>query len=596
MRPQRQAWADMVSDDSESDADRASSFATFGLGLPVGIPAVTGDSASNGSPSGANSSAEVTPCAAAGEAPIALASTLPSEAVADGAADVSGHGVADDSAKVELWVAEVQSMAERLRYLAAAAPSAIGRSLRLTAETETCVSGDDIDRWQSAAVRLEELRVQISHLRTEASVAEVEADEAERRCAAAHDKARALAGELATAEVAAAAARLEEHRTAAAAVALSAGTVAAARAAVLAAMYSSRRDAADRAEALGALRAKAAVHSKAADEAEAEAARAAALRESAKGLQAAERRKAAGEARLDQVSKDVDSLRRNVDTLNAQLEAASRSGAGARADALQVRATQLERECKEAVSSIAGGAGAGGAEKNANSAECAPPGDAELISAKECNRQLVIEVREARARREEAAAVVGNLEEEVKSLEGQRLRDVFDLRDTQEQLETRTAAVARLESEVESTQNRIAELQRMAQEVEDDAKRTRERHVEVDATTRGLMLARRRAEENACVLEFRLKYMVEKLKKERPDAPLLKALMPLTSKQMPRETRTEWLGGRRRVGRQGSFGMRGVSDADGDTESHDADVSTTAGESVTEGLLDVSSLLDNGLS
>jgi len=106
------------------------------------------------------------------------------------------------------------------------------------------------------------------------------------------------------------------------------------------------------------------------------------------------------------------------------------------------------------------------------------------------------------------------------------------------------------------------------------------RHQEAWSVTRSLTLNRQRHEQKATLLEWQLQNALAQLEKEKPGAALSRCLMtsrPRDLKERPKS------GIRPRPNRD----LRGGSDA-GTESTLDADVSTAAGESVADDLLDFS--------
>merc|ERR1719456_1507643 len=127
--------------------------------------------------------------------------------------------------------------------------------------------------------------------------------------------------------------------------------------------------------------------------------------------------------------------------------------------------------------------------------------------------------------------------------------------------------------EVEAKRAQIAVLEQRARDVEAEAKASQVKHQEAWSVMRNLDLLRRRHEQTATLVEWRLQNALAQLEKIKPGAPLSRCLM--TSR--PREKFNPF--------KPRPRDRMGGSDAG--SESVDADVSTTAGESAAEALLDL---------
>mmetsp|Transcript_126432 Transcript_126432/g.224018 ORF Transcript_126432/g.224018 Transcript_126432/m.224018 type:complete len:636 (-) Transcript_126432:73-1980(-) len=547
----RKAWADMVSDgSSESEAETG-----FVADPVASLPVAEGERGVVTTPVASTASASPSPT----PAPATPTGNAPWAAV--------------DCA--EWWTSEVRNIAAHLRFLATLAPSL--ESQQRNGDVMTSITATDMASWQAQFQRLQATRAEASTLDVEAADAEEAAEAAEHQ----HMRARAEASSAAqwavgsiSAEVAK---RTEEHRAAAAGIAAAMQTATAAQAAAESSAIAAQRRATCRKEELQRLHDALAAQELAARRAEEEAASARSSRARVKELPATQRRLHAGESRAKKAKQECTQLRQQVGALRAELDAAPRAGAGCKAEALEARAAQLEQDCRELQgghSPLEGSTDAAGV-KAVRRNRCGD-GKAEVAHLEDRNRFLLAEVRDARSARDQANTTLTTLSSSVQSLQSRCEYSTVELNDIQLQLEDLMQKNEVGKREAESRRQHIADLEQQARSVETLAVQTRERHTEVSEVMRNLTVARQRAEKKVAVLEFQLQKALVQMEKERPGAKIGMALMREPRSALGR-------GARHRCG--GAFGG-----SDAGSESVDADVSTTAGESVADGLLDAGGL------
>lgn len=455
-------------------------------------------------------------------------------------------------------------MAFRLQGLAATVPLSLQPHV-CHSDTRTTVTMDDLDNWQATALRLEKLRSEAASL-DDSAASEAVAGQAERECAEAEAAAKAIAKQLAAEVSAERKAHLEEQQAVEAALADASQRAAAASATAKAAESRVRRRAAESSESLADLRKLLVREAQAAKEAQSKADNALVARDNAKDLPALKKRHRAVDSKVDNLKEECVQLRRQIEGVRTETD--TQSGNGSRAEVLEARISQLEGECQamtqDGGSSSASHSGVGA------TADVA----AELTIAQDCNRSLLSTVKNMRAERDEAQAAMSKREKEKESLESRFRCNRAEIDDIELQLSDHISRRAKALHEVEQKRSSITVLEQRARDVEEDAKASQKRHSEAWSATRTITLLRQRHEQTSTLLEWRLQNALAQLEKVKPGAPLSRCLM--TSR--PREK----LNNIHRP-RPSRFG-----DSDAGSEiTCDADVSTTAGESAAEALLDL---------
>jgi chromosome segregation ATPase len=417
----------------------------------------------------------------------------------------------------------------------------------------------DVERWEAAALRLNSSRAEVATLNGEA-------DRLDSESAAVEAEAQAYSAGLAAKIEAEKQVRLEEHH--AASVALAAATSLASQAveAAAAAREASQRLSAASTQRLEDLRASMASQVAAARAARDKVVQARSDLEHAQELPAIRSRQRAADARMAQLAKERTQLQQQVETLRAETEIATQGGSGARADTLEARVSQLDRECQEIQQggTFPVGIGAGATVDVGK----------ELASAQDCNRNLLEKVREARAARDKAQAALEAAEAQETVLHSRLQCNRRDLEDIEAQISSKREEQTLATEEVEAKRSQIAILEERAREVEEKVRRYRQSNTEACALQRQYTLARQRSEKKSTLLEWQLQNALAQLEKEKPGAPLSRCLM----QSRPRE---RWGNGCKLRPRDR------IGGSDAGSESIDADVSTTAGESVADRLLDV---------
>lgn len=266
-------------------------------------------------------------------------------------------------------------------------------------------------------------------------------------------------------------------------------------------------------------------------------------------------------------------LQRSVESAKVEFEGAQKT-AETKAEMLQSRVVQLERECA-ALQRSGDDAGAG------HSAKASCPGPpalsvvsaAELSNAQECNRRLLVEVREARAVRDQASIELEALRADVVDVWRSREQDRRDYANLKRQLQDKMAQVAAVQQDMECKQRQIDELEQKSENATESARVSWAAYIETEALTRSLAVARRKAEEALTLKEWRLQDAIAKLSDSRPHSGggLGVLSRSTTATGDSRQMQFKLPSKIRSLGRGSAWAG---SDAD----------STTAGESAAEGL------------
>lgn len=490
------------------------------------------------------------PMALAGGASSSTASGLPAAAAA-------APAPTNDAA----WVNEVRAMAARLQVLATAVPKPLESRCRHS-EVATALTSDTLEHLQAAAIRFEALRAEAAAFELEADAADADAATAESEWL----EAQAEIDELTAAALAEREARLEEHRIAAAALAASARLATEARDSVAAAQESTRRRAEVASQRVAELRKALEREARDADEAQQKAARARAARDSAKELPALRARRKAADARASRFKEECANLQRQVESLQAEDETSKQTGNGARAEVLEARIAEIERECRYLQQ------GGDEASEGASAHETE-----ELISAQECNKRLLAEAREARVERDEASSALLKMEKEVESVQSRCNILCLENTDINSQVSDHRSQHDRMVAEVERRRGEIETLEQTARNMEDETKVSQIQHREAWSTSRNLTLARQRAEKKSTLLEWNLQNALARLEKEKPGAALGRCLMQSRPRDLVTSSKHKMRPRRDRM-----------AGSDAGSESVDADaVSTTAGESAADTLVEI---------
>eukprot|EP00929_Paragymnodinium_shiwhaense_P085745 TRINITY_DN4617_c0_g1_i1.p1 TRINITY_DN4617_c0_g1~~TRINITY_DN4617_c0_g1_i1.p1 ORF type:complete len:760 (+),score=271.86 TRINITY_DN4617_c0_g1_i1:137-2416(+) len=610
--PRRRAWADMASDDEESSGSGSDAVPLFRDWARMGCMQEAEGQAPQASASATScggsgpcdtSSSTASASPSGGAAPAAeslLAAGLPEQAGGLSFQQVVGPGDGVEH-PLKLWSQQVQELSAKMRFLATWVPemppgSGSGSSSSSTApagtaggsaaaskrskavadaSSETDLSGAQLAKWQAAAQRLADARGQVARLR-----AQVESDKAA-VLAAEQEAAAASAAkvEQALQQAKLKRARVEEQAKAAEDAAAQAEAAAARRAKA-------------RAEALQALKKRLAEEVKAAEAAERKAkaavAEAAAADADAKELPTLLEKRKKSEAEGMALEKACAQLSKQLEPLRAELGAADKSS---KIEALKAKCVKLEGDVKDLqqqLSSTDKGASTAGAPASNKTILEAAELEAELALAKEANLKLVTEARSARIERDKQDARLKALKTQVASCREKQATSSMELRDLRQQVAWLEESMVSAKAEAELRRSELKELEKEQAEAEKAAVRTREKHQDVDAKTRGLLLAKRRAEENEAVLTWKLKQAVDKLAKERKGDPFIKGLQAGRLTAKGRSAAGPVAGGgtgastptlqqgmpQRHLGMSRSRGCPST----GEESANDAEVSTNAGE------------------
>lgn len=523
--PARVAWADMDSGDSESDGDEHA-------GLRILTRPAREGSGSAGSTKGA-------------EVKRAFEPGPPCDYDADS------------------WAEEVRAMAAQLRALAKRAPQMPGPPCSATA-TATDATAADIDCLQAGTKVLATLHQRAADLRAEAVTAATAAEDLERRATDTSSSAQRIV----VAMHGAAAVQFHEHNAALAEVAQASEVAAAAAKAATLAVSETRVAADVRHSEFQQLQTAARREAKAFAAAKSEALVATAARSCLRDAPRLERRMAAAAAVIAKAEDEHKQLQLLVTGLRTELEAAPR-GRGARAEMLEPRIADLERECRELVEVSSATASADASDEPPDlESGCelppplppVPPEKSEIAAAQERNRRLVAAVKDARAERDKSAAQLEVVQVSTASARRQAEADGVPFYVLEEQLRERTTSLADARREKEVHQSEVAAFERKQQLHDEMAAEFRKRHHSVEVQMRELLHRKRKDEDAAMLTEWQLQNAVAELMQLKPNNAISKCLA--SSK------------------RRGGSTFLGCEAGDGT----DGDASTIAGDSVAEGV------------
>eukprot|EP00927_Polykrikos_kofoidii_P049137 TRINITY_DN43260_c0_g1_i1.p1 TRINITY_DN43260_c0_g1~~TRINITY_DN43260_c0_g1_i1.p1 ORF type:complete len:800 (+),score=130.45 TRINITY_DN43260_c0_g1_i1:100-2499(+) len=519
-RPARKAWAD-ISDDSESDV--AEFFGGSGgdeISTCCKRDAPSADVSVSGQNLQGRFNDEVSSIEgrSSDEAPLQATQSLSAQ---DGATALERrlNDEALSRASVQAWASEVQTLSERLRSLVDSAPCGSMEQRAAEARTSTavplCTAETNTERLDlsflsSAALRHKALLVETT---TSQEAAREALATAEAHCAAASQLRNAAAtvteslqtpsvdttglveAELAASDSAAAAVEAESSAMAFGA--------------------ACRANIAD-------LRDAVACEVRKAEESENMASRLMGSRANLQEIPDLVARRLSSERRAHSLREACERVLRLVEPLRDELNVVTR-GTGTRVEAAEARVARLKTTCKE-LQAAEEAASSKGAIVQIVSISSASVMEADLKDAKQRNTRHLAEVREARSNRDRIAMRLQTLREEVLATQ-ESLIICGDERDGMEdQLLLLRGAEDAARREVESRREHLDDLDRQRREAEQVAAETRDRHREVEATTRKFIQERRRAEEAEARIERRLQQTVSQLEKERKSAPFIKIL------------------------------------------------------------------------
>mmetsp|Transcript_97688 Transcript_97688/g.174027 ORF Transcript_97688/g.174027 Transcript_97688/m.174027 type:complete len:603 (+) Transcript_97688:108-1916(+) len=414
------------------------------------------------------------------------------------------------------WVAEVLVLAGRLQDLAAKAPQT-ARPKRFCEAAATEVSIADVDQMEAAAAELDTVRAELDEAIAEKAAADAEADEAERL----FKEASAFADSHAAEAAQEAALEAEEFRGHAAEMAKACASLEAAKAA----SESAKRDAAlhseQRKALLEALHQKLLAGRKSAEDAEAEAARNSSARDARKALPELRKRRKASEANADKAETACKAARTSVEQLRGEL-AAAKEAADARVAPIESRREQLEKAVKELQQQLSAPLPA---DQDAAAQQAATKAlEEELKAAQASNRELLEPARKARSA-SMSQSDMGKLQEEVEQYKAALRQATAEGTDLAQQATVLSRRESLAREEVNRLKAQIKVAEQKVQDSEEAAKRDRERHSEIETAKRGLQISRRRIEEAATVLEWRLQKAAMQLEKDQPGTSLVRHLL-----------------------------------------------------------------------
>lgn len=453
------------------------------------------------------------------------------------------------------WADEVSGIVARLRALAHVAPPPPDGCF-VDRETATLVDMVELERWEAAADNSRRLQAKVMELEQQAAAEQAATSRIENEFAAMEAEVQSLTNQLTDKERCREAGRLEEHL--AAEVALSAATERAENSvqALASAKRNTKRRANASSEFVSKLRAQLAAQVEATRDAEQKVARAKEAQTLAQELPRLRSRQKAAESRAAQLVKDCDSAQHQLEALQAE-EASLQTGNCTRIDLLQARATQLEEECRNLQQN-------GGVAQMPGST-----GNGSLADLQESNQRLLAEVREARAEHDEAHATLAGMETDAKNLKTRSDNCDSILEDIRLQVYEDKCKHIEWKDEVKTLRAQLTNVEQTAKDFEEENQAYKRKHQEAKDAHRSVKEHVLRLEKTSLELDGKLQNFLTKLEKEKPEEPLSRCLRY----SRPRE---KWSNACRLRPRD----RLGGSDAG--SESIDADVSTTCGESAVD--------------
>jgi len=441
------------------------------------------------------------------------------------------------------WIAEVRGMAAKMQMLALAAPPSLDDCVCHSA-TMTDTSMDHVDCWEAAAIYLCNIQAEAAAFEQKAAIAESAANSIEVDYCKVKAELQAVICQLS----AKAAVQFEKHCVAAAALAAAQEVVTKSMDALAATKNAIAIRAIVSSECVASLRLDVAAQVASHKEAEEKVALLRSEQVLAKDLPTLRSRQEAAELRVAQLTRECTQMRQQAEALRMEMDSVVQGGSGTRAETLESVVGQLESECRELQQSDGVDAGIG----------------ADLG---EENRRLLVEVREARAARDEAQAQVSTLTLEVKALKVEEVALV----DMNAHIRSETEHHELLKEEMQARRAHIAKLEQKAQEIDGAMKVLRQKKRGADKGLEALEIARRKNKTECEMLDWKFQELKKKLDKSKD--PLCRCLMrtgfperTIKSKLRPREQ---------------------TDGSDVGSESIDAEVSTNCGESsVMDALLD----------
>lgn len=398
----------------------------------------------------------------------------------------------------ERWAAEVQAIAIRLAELAANAPSKVQRR-NVDVATETEVKLADLRHWEAEEEMLQTIQIEVLEARQRLADASCRAVDAELVYKTAWE-----AVEIAEAQY-----KKEQEATAS-------------ELELEAALAQSTREADQRSAQRDALSSELASLRAQVERAKEEAIQSEAARQARRALPELRKRRKAAEAMTSAAEDRLKEAQGSSEQLKLEMKSVKES-ADARAKPLAARLLQLEAECRELSQRHSDSESATRAKAEAEAAERVLKD--ELQEAQARNRELLPLARKAKMARESTKSNFLELQEQVASLKASLSQAEDEGKDLSIQLEQQEQSEALAREEVDRLVSLIKESEKQVQDSEDAAKRDRAQQAEVEAKKRGLQLAKRRAEEAAAVLEWRLQKAAMQLEKEKPANSLVKCLL-----------------------------------------------------------------------
>lgn len=398
------------------------------------------------------------------------------------------------------WASEVAAVAKHLHELAALAPVVPAASRAKSSLTE--ISVQQLSSWEACADSEATLR-ELASLSSQAAVADEEACEAEAAAmtyvAEAQSIVRCMPDE--------AEAERKEHTASRLAVDAGLARLADGKALACIAGQASVRSARARSDVVCALRVSASLRATESRAAECDCR----TRSDTRCAHSA-RETLARRARVFELAEECTVLGEQETALRCDMARASESAA-ARVHQLEAQSAKLEQECCDRQTLVALPGLSEVRPDVGHRAHCT------LSAAHASSRELIIEVKSARAAQERVAAPHAELAKEVARLR-QRCEDYVALRRTVElargQEEEHLEAVRR---GLDERSKELAELEERCRAADELTTQTRLRHCKLEEIRRGLTQERRQAEEKETVLRWMLHRAVTKLARQKAPPP-----------------------------------------------------------------------------
>jgi len=488
------------------------------------------------------------------------------------------HGISADS-----WAAEVFALASRLQALATQAPQA---PLRQFAEVATDICAEDVSRWEDSADLLQRARVEAHALEAEAEAAEARANEAEDELTCVSSAATEIQQEIAKEGQA-----LQRHAEQRAEFENSVDKLLAYRLAAATADADAATRAHARLKELDQLRENLAAEAAANTAIEDDLTRFEGVKSRAGELKAAKERRSGAEAEVSQLEAARGLLRKACERTRAERDA-FQAKSDQKAETLEARIATLESECQTLQEALRAGDENSDCEETPRVSTGAVVSNAsfaiaqQLVDAQERNRRLAADAREARGERDGASAELKALRAEVATMQTQYLLGSFIVPDLANQVRDMEEGETAARLVVGRLKMRFAELQKNRESVEESVVDAGHRHRQIEKSLEETMRRRPEFDKTLYNLEQELQVHLDKMAKDKKTEAWARSLNSTRPPAMASR-------GGLSCSYKGAYGgwPKGVDGHQrpqhhvADSDATDADVSTTAGESICEGFL-----------